>query len=322
MNRRTCLITGAGALGALVYRGAPAVAAAAAPEFTGLEGWLNTGTAPSMAGLRGKAVLVTFWTYTCINARRTLPYLRRWHAEYGARGLEVIGIHTPEFAFEHAAADVAFETRALGIRYSVAQDNEFATWRAFSNRAWPTFHLVDRQGRVVMVREGEGHAVALEAAIRGLLGLTPDGSRPQGEEADLSHILTPEIYFGGLHPSPQDRAQSPRPGVASYAFAQAPAPRLNGYALDGAWERGMEPLTLRSARGGMRMRFSAAKVHLVASAPSPTRVLVSIDGGEARAIEIGRPTLYTLFDAHTAGEYTLSLQADAPGLTLFSATFG
>ena len=274
-------------------------------------------------GCAGKVVLVDFWTYSCINCRRTIPYLNRWQEEYGPRGLQVIGIHTPEFRFEHGRTNVAADVQALGIRYPVAQDNAFATWKAWGNRAWPGFFLLDQQGRIVLLREGEGYASEMEGVIRGLLGLAGAARmRHRGDDPDLSRIGTPEIYFGGLHASPQEPAQSPMHGVRDYAFAQAPRPRLNTYVLDGAWERDMEPLVLRSAHGGMRLRFSAAKLHLVASAPSPTRVLVSIDEGEPSSVEIGRPTLYTLLDSESAGEHLLSLDADTPGLSLFSATFG
>lgn len=323
MQRRACLITGAGVLGALMSGLSRAAGPDQAPEFVSLDGWFNTGSALPIAGLRGKVVLVNFWTYSCINCRRTIPYLNRWQAEYGPRGLQVIGIHTPEFRFEHARTNVAADVQALGIRYPVAQDNAFATWKAWGNRAWPGFYLLDQDGRIVLMREGEGYALEMEGAIRGLLGLVGGmRMRHRGDDPDLSRIGTPEIYFGSLHASPQDRAQSPMSGVKDYSFAQAPSPRLNSYLLDGTWDRDMEPLVLRSDRGGMRLRFSAAKCHLVASAPSATRVLVSIDGGAPSLIEIGRPTLYTLFDSEEPGEHLLSLEADAPGLTLFSATFG
>ena len=326
MRRRACLAAGAGVLGALMSEAVPKAWAAnqpQAPEFAGLDGWLNTGSALSVAGLRGKVVLVTFWTYSCINARRTLPYLKRWQAEYEPHGLQMVGIHTPEFRFEHDRSNVADAVQALSIRYPVAQDNAFATWTAWGNRVWPAFYLLDQQGRIVLLREGEGHAAEIEGAIRKLLGLTGNPVVPVGSgEPDFSRVGTPEIYFGGLHPTPQDRAQSPLQGLKAYSFAQAPDPRPNTYALDGSWERDMEPLVLRSARGGMRLRFSAAKMHVVASAPSPAQALVSVDGGQPRIIEISRPTLYTLFDGESPGEHRLSLQANTPGLSLFSATFG
>ncbi len=291
-----------------------------APEFVGLEGWLNTAEPLTLAGLRGKVVLVDFWTYSCINCRRTVPYLNRWQAEYSAAGLQVVGIHTPEFGFERARPNVEAAIREFGIRYPVGQDNAFRTWRAWSNRAWPAFYLLDREGRIVLLREGEGHARELESAIRGLLGL-PGAPAHRGDDPNLSAIRSPEIYFGSNYPTPQDRAQSPRRGEAAYAFAAA-GPRLDQYQLDGTWAREEEALVLRSATGGLRIRFSAAKLHLVAGAPEPQSLTLRVDGGEPRRLQIDWPTLYTLLDGETYGEHLLELTAEAPGLALYSATFG
>lgn len=294
---------------------------AAAPEFAGIEGWLNTETPLTIAGLRGKVVLVDFWTYSCINCRRTVPYLNRWQAEYGTQGLQVIGIHTPEFGFEHMRRNVADSVREFGIRYPVGQDNGFQTWRAWENRAWPAFYLLDRDGRIVLLREGEGHAHEMEGAIRALLGLAPTRARHPGDDPDLSQVRTPEIYFGSLHGTPQDRAQRPKSGEAAYAFPAA-GPRLNEYQLVGTWLREDEALLLRSSRGGLRVRFSAAKLHLVAAALEGAAVRVRVDGGPPQTIELRQPTLYTLLDGERYGEHLLELEADAPGLSLFSATFG
>ena len=138
----------------------------AAPEFAGIDGWLNTAGPLTVAGLRGRVVLVDFWTYSCINCRRTVPYLNRWQAEYGPHGLQVVGIHTPEFGFERMRRNVEDSVRAFGIRFPVGQDNAFATWRAWGNRAWPAFYLLDRDGQIVLVREGEGHAHELACPIQ------------------------------------------------------------------------------------------------------------------------------------------------------------
>ncbi|WP_161993459.1 redoxin family protein [Muricoccus nepalensis] len=317
-----------GLLAGLVPALAPSPArsfAPQAPDFVGIDGWINAPAPLSVAGLRGKVALVDFWTYSCINCRRTVPYLNRWQAEYGPRGLQVVGIHTPEFGFERMRRNVEAAVREFGILYPVGQDNDRRTWRAWSNQAWPAFYLLDREGRVVLLREGEGHAREMEGAIRGLLGLSgPFPARP-GEDPDLSHVRSPEVYFGALHPTPQERAQSPRRGEATYAFAGA-GPGLNRYDLDGTWARGEEELVLRSARGGLRMRFSAARLHLVAGVAEgmaegiPLRVRA--DGGAWRVVEVGRPTLYTLLDGETYGEHLVEVEAPAPGLSLFSATFG
>lgn len=294
----------------------------AAPEFAGIDTWLNTSEPLSLAGLRGKVVLVDFWTYSCINCRRTVPYLNRWQAEYGAKGLQVVGIHTPEFGFEHMRRNVMASVTEFGIRFPVGQDNEFRTWRAWNNRAWPAFYLLDRNGRIVLVREGEGHAHELESAIRALLGLASSAAASAiGDDPDLSRIGTAEIYFGAIHPTPQDRTQHPKRGEAAYSFPPR-GPALGEYQLDGTWLREGEALVLRSARGGVRVRFSAAKFHLVAAAQEAGTLRVTVDGAAAPAVEVGPPTLYTLVDGTAYGEHVLSMEADVPGLYLFSATFG
>jgi len=293
-----------------------------APGFDGIDNWLNTEMGASPAALRGKVTLVNFWTFTCIYVLRTLPYLRRWNEEYGPAGLQLVGIHTPEFSFEHLRPYVEQSVRELGIRYPVGQDNGYATWNAWGNRAWPSFYLLDRDRRLVMLREGEGHGFEMEQAIRGLLDLSPaEARRHPGEDMDLSRIGSPEMYFGALHPTPQEAAQSPRRGEGSYAFSQM-GPRLNRYELDGRWMREEEPLVLRSAAGRMRMHYSAAKVHLVAGAPNPVPVRARTGTGPWRSVEIGRPKLYTVVDGDTYGEQILEIEAEAPGLALYSATFG
>jgi thiol-disulfide isomerase/thioredoxin len=302
---------------------AAASARSTAPEFVGIDGWLNTQAPLTLAGLRGNVVLVEFCTYTCINWRRTLPYVNRWHSEYGPAGLQVIGVHTPEFEFERVGPNVESAIRELGVVHPIAQDNEYRTWRAWSNRAWPAFYLLDGNGRVHLVREGEGHAREIETAIRGLLGLprVAPGEYRIGD-ADLSRIGTPEMYFGSQHPTPQDRAQSPRQGEAEYAFGRLGGPRLNEYQLDGTWARGDEPLVLRSARGRLRVRFSAAKLHLIAGAPRAAPVRIRVDGGATQTVEVGTPTMYTLLDGETYGEHLLELESGSPGLALYNATFG
>jgi thiol-disulfide isomerase/thioredoxin len=126
-----------------------ASARSATPELVGIDGWLNTAGPLTIAGQRGKVVLVEFCTYTCINWRRTLPYVNRWHSQYGPHGLQIIGVHTPEFGFERVRPYVESAIRELEVRYPIAQDNEFQTWRAWDNQAWPSFYLLDRDERFV-----------------------------------------------------------------------------------------------------------------------------------------------------------------------------
>ena len=139
-----------------------------APELAQIEQWHNSQPL-SMAGLRGKVVLVDFWTYSCINCLRTLPHVARWHAKYKDQGLVVLGVHTPEFPFERSAANVKKAIARYDIRYPVAQDNQYATWKAFENQYWPAVYLINREGKIVKTHFGEGGYVEIEEAIKGLL---------------------------------------------------------------------------------------------------------------------------------------------------------
>jgi thiol-disulfide isomerase/thioredoxin len=319
MRRRNLLASG---LASAAIPGSVPHARAAVPAPPLLvDQWLNGDDAGGPA-LRGKVSLVNFWTYSCINALRTLPYLRRWHEEYGPRGLQIIGVHTPEFAFEHQRPNVEDAIREFGIRFAVGQDNGYRTWRAWRNRAWPSFYVVDREGRITLRHEGEGHAMQLERAIRTLLDLPPDvPARQLPDDADLSRIRSPEVYFGALRPTPQEPGQFPRRGEAVYVPGQG-GPMLNRYDLEGLWARADEALTLRSDRGRVRMRYSAAKVHLVAGAPEGVRLRIRRSGETLRQVSVGRPALYTIVDGDMYGDHTVEIEVMAPGLSLFSATFG
>jgi thiol-disulfide isomerase/thioredoxin len=307
------------AVGSGLVAGGEAFGRASGPEFIGPDSWFNTEQPLTLAGLRGSPVLVEFGTYTCINWRRTLPYVKRWHSEYGPQGLRIVGVHTPEFSFERTRPYIEHELRALGVAFPMAQDNKFKTWRAFDNQFWPSFFFYDRDSRLRLKRDGEGYSAEIEDAIRAQLGL---GRGAKAEDADLSRVGTPEFYFGSLHSTPQDRAQSPRNGEATYAIARGAMPRLNEYDLQGTWTRAAEPLTLRSDTGKLRVRFSAAKLNLVAGAPQPAPVRVRVDDGPEHTLEIGLPTLYTLLDGDSYGEHLLEFETATPGLTLYSATFG
>ncbi|MDI1269411.1 MAG: thioredoxin family protein [Polaromonas sp.] len=139
-----------------------------APDFQGIDTWLNSEPL-SMDGLRGKVVLLDFWTYTCINCLNQLPYVRRWHEKYGHAGLVVVGVHTPEFAFEKSIRNVQGAIKRLQIKHAVAQDNSYATWRAYQNQYWPAIYLIDKQGRIVYSHFGEGRYAEIEMKIEALL---------------------------------------------------------------------------------------------------------------------------------------------------------
>ncbi len=307
-----------------------------APDFTGNDRWFNTpANAPlRLDGLRGRVVLIDFWTYTCINCIRTLPYLRAWDGRYRDRGLTVVGVHTPEFVFERDAENVREAIAANRIRYPVAQDNEFATWNAWGNRYWPAKYLIDARGRVRYAHFGEGAYVETEAAVRALLAeagqdrLGPP-AKARVETAD-PELVTPETYLGheraeGFAPGP------PRPG---YGIYEAPDElRPVSFALSGAWYVGQESATaVRDAR--IEARVTARKVFLVLSSKGgrPRDVRVFLDGrpvGDAEAGEDtrgGRVTvreerLYRLVSLPRVEDRRLMLRVPA-GVTGYAFTFG
>src|SRR5439155_8827547 len=167
-----------------------------APDFTGISSWLNTpgGRPLSLASLRGKVVLVDFWTYSCINCLRTLPHLEAWDRAYRRDGLVIVGVHTPEFAFEHVVSNVRSAANRLGVRYPIAIDNRYATWEAYSNQYWPAEYLIDRQGHVRHAHFGEGDYDRTESLIRELLAkrdvrLAAETRAPDTTPTD---VITPE----------------------------------------------------------------------------------------------------------------------------------
>jgi cytochrome c biogenesis protein CcdA/thiol-disulfide isomerase/thioredoxin len=307
-----------------------------APDFTGNDRWWGTAAnAPlDLADLRGRVVLIDFWTYTCINCIRTLPYLRAWDGRYRERGLTIVGVHTPEFAFEREADNVRRAIAANRLRYPVAQDNEYATWSAWGNQYWPAKYLIDARGRVRYAHFGEGAYEETEAAIRALLAEA--GADRLGEMASARvetaspELATPETYLGyeraeGFVPGPL------RPGYGRYAGADDLPPA--SFALSGGWYVGRESATaVRGAR--IEARVTARKVFLVLSSKGgrPRGVEVLLDGrpvGAAEAgedvragrVTVGEERLYRLVSLPRVEDRRLTLRVP-PGVTGYAFTFG
>ncbi|HEV2873792.1 MAG TPA: thioredoxin family protein, partial [Thermoleophilaceae bacterium] len=307
-----------------------------APDFTGNDRWFNTpANAPlELAGLRGRVVLIDFWTYTCINCIRTLPYLRAWDGRYRRSGLTIVGVHTPEFAFEREADNVRGAIAANRLRYPVAQDNEYATWSAWGNQYWPAKYLVDARGRVRYAHFGEGAYEATEASIRALLAEA--GRDRLGDVASVrvetasDELATPETYLGheraeGFVPGPL------RPGYGLYEAPRDLAPV--SFALSGGWYVGRESATaVRDAR--IEARVTARKVFLVLSGKGnrPQEVEVLLDGRPVGAAEAGEDVrngrvtvreerLYRLVSLRRVEDRRLTLRVPA-GVTGYAFTFG
>ncbi len=295
-----------------------------APNFTGISTWLNTpGSKPlSLAALRGKVVLVDFWTYSCINCQRTLPHVEAWYQRYRHDGLVVVGVHTPEFAFEHVVSNVRSQAAALGVHYPVAIDDAAKTWDAYDNEYWPADYLVDAQGVVRHVHFGEGDYSGTEGLIRQLLRAAHPGVTlpPPTDVANLTPTgeTNPETYVG------YDRLQFLEPLAAAVHDAPAsyhiPATLpLGAFGLSGTWTEHAQEAT---AGGGaeLELRFLAKDVYLVLGGSGT--VTVTIDGQEQKTIDVsGSPRLYTLDSTASTTTGTMVLQA-SPGVEAYDFTFG
>jgi cytochrome c biogenesis protein CcdA/thiol-disulfide isomerase/thioredoxin len=295
-----------------------------APNFTGITAWLNTpgGRPLSLRALRGKVVLVDFWTYSCINCQRTLPHVEAWYRDYARDGFVVVGVHTPEFAFEHVVSNVRAQAAALGVRYPVAIDDDYATWNAYDNEYWPADYLIDARGDVRHVHFGEGDYSGTEQLIRQLLAAARPG-RPLARPTDVpdktpAGEMSPETYVG------YEQVQYLVPGndVVSNAPAVYHFPAslpLGGFALAGTWTERAEEAT--SGPGAeLELSFLAKDVYLVLGGRGALDV--SVGGRHTQTIDVtGVPRLYTLFQAGSSTSGMLLLRA-SPGVQAYDFTFG
>jgi thiol-disulfide isomerase/thioredoxin len=310
----------------------------AAPEFAGTQQWWGTpGNRPltlrSLTAAR-HVVLVDFWTYTCINCIRTLPFVKALYATYHRYGLEIVGVHTPEFAFEHDASNVAQAIRSNGLRYPVAQDNNLGTWNAYQNQYWPAEYLIDATGRVRHTQFGEGDYKQSEAAVRALLSEAGARTLPAPvtatPELPSANLGTPETYVGVA------RAERFVPPVALglHDYPLASGLQLNEFALRGRWNETAEYGTAAASGAAIEARFQAAKVFLVLSSahgvPRAGRVL--LDGRALAARDRGADVrggvltvtgqrLYNLVALSGVQQHRLTVEL-APGVSAFAFTFG
>jgi cytochrome c biogenesis protein CcdA/thiol-disulfide isomerase/thioredoxin len=291
-----------------------------APDFTETQRWFNTpgGRPLTMQGLRGRVVLIDFWTYTCINCIRTQPYLKAWDARYRSRGLTIVGVHSPEFSFEKDAGNVQRAIESFGIRYPVVQDNDLATWSAWGNQYWPAEYLIDAQGKVRHVHFGEGDYGASEAAIRSLLaerdGRLGGRAKPH-DPFTISAATTPETYVGSAR-AERWLPSTPRDGTHTYA-APASLPTSH-FALGGTWRVTPEDATAVQA-ATLTAHVHARHVYLVLGGRGT--VGVDVAGGHSRTIHVTGQRLYTLADFPHVGEHVLRLSF-TPGVSAFAFTFG
>ncbi|KOX19515.1 cytochrome c biogenesis protein DipZ [Streptomyces sp. NRRL F-6491] len=295
-----------------------------APPIEGIDSWFNTpGNGPvDLKSLRGKVVLVDFWTYSCINCQRAVPHLKDWDRAYRDAGLRIIGVHSPEFAFEKKRDNVVAGARKLGVTWPVALDNDLATWNNYRNRFWPAKYLIDADGTVRHLKFGEGQYDRTEQLIRDLLrqaNPTVALPAPTGRAMDdLTADRTPETYLSNLRIRGYVGTPLVNDEPAAYRFPKNPLP-LGKLSLDGTWTAGYEHFT---AGPDARLAFTyrAKNANLVLAGTG--RVTVLVDGRPTRTIDVsGAPTLHRLTDDGAPRTARLELRL-TPGLQAYAFTFG
>jgi cytochrome c biogenesis protein CcdA/thiol-disulfide isomerase/thioredoxin len=293
-----------------------------APAIGGITRWLNTpgGAAINLQSLRGKVVLVDFWAYSCINCQRAITHVNAWYANYHPDGFEVIGVHTPEYAFEHVAGNVAAGARRLGIAYPVALDNAYTTWKNYGNESWPADYLIDATGTVRYVSVGEGAYATTESLIRQLLtagnsDVVLPGATHTADNTPTTADQTPESYLGSSRVDSYVGGPL-SPGV--HTFAYPPSVPANEFALAGTWSVGAEALTARKD-AVIRLNYLAADIYLDVGGTGT--VTATVDGRTTTYAVSGAPDIHPVLSRQDpeAGTLTVTL---SPGLSAYSFTFG
>jgi cytochrome c biogenesis protein CcdA/thiol-disulfide isomerase/thioredoxin len=306
-----------------------------APEFVDNQQWFNTpGDKPlTLKSLRGRVVLVDFWTYSCINCLRTLPYLKAWDQRYRKDGLTIVGVHTPEFPFEKIASNVQEAIDTNDIKYPVAQDNDQATWNAYGNQYWPAEYFIDAEGNVRYVHFGEGEYGEKEKVIRQLLAEA--GKKVGGKEAHVKAIApsttvtTPETYLG---PERAERFTNSMLSPGLHIFHSSGKPPANEWDYRGEWKIGLESATAEKG-AALDLNFGARRVYLVLGSPGQSRQMkVLLDGKPISSADAGTDVhegvvtvdsqrLYNLVELPKVGHHVLTLEPEA-GTMGYAFTFG
>jgi thiol-disulfide isomerase/thioredoxin len=321
-----------------------------APELEA-DGWLNTDPLTAQ-DLEGEVVVYDFWTYSCVNCVRTVPFLRAWHDRYAEDGLVIVGVHSPEFEFEEDEGNVATAVDELGVTWPVALDPEMAIWNAFGNRFWPAKYVFDRDGRFRFNHFGEGAYDETEDILRSLLGVAPDSPRADDGQAEEpaptmtpcpptgggGDCQTPELYLGSLRGGAT--FASPEGLVDGSATFTVPADQeRHTVALEGSWAVGVEAVTSLAGGGRIVVPFTAAEVNLVMTPPvdGPVTAVVELDGepvpeaqrpegmtvdGGQTVVTIDESDLFGLLDRSEAGPGVITVSPRSAGLQAFAFTFG
>ena len=314
-----------------------------APELAGISNYINAGEF-KIADLKGKVVLVDFWTYSCINCIRTIPYLDAWNEKYANYGLVIVGIHAPEFDFEKNPDNVQAAVDKLGIKYAVVQDNEHDTWDAYQNRYWPRKYLVDDEGYIRYDHIGEGSYAETEKVIQSLLqeraansgnAIAIDGSvvKPNAQSVHFGQINTPELYFGyDYSRAPLGNPEGFKPEqTVTYRIADDQKFQPNTIYVSGNWENKSAYMELKSGTGRIVLEYSAKSVNIVAGGNSAA-VHVSVDGkspnakgadvGEDGSFTVDGQRLYNVASHRAYGDHLLVMDVVGEGFQIYTFTFG
>ncbi len=303
-------------------------------EITSPSGFINT-DAIRIGDLIGKkVVLVDIWTYSCINCQRTLPYLNAWYDKYRDQGLEIIGVHSPEFAFERDINNVRKAVETYGIKYPVVLDNDFGTWRAYGNQYWPRKYLIDINGDIVYDHAGEGAYDETEQKIQELLQerkavlgmnevISTDMTRPaDAVGVDFVRIASPETYFGSARNNLYSNRLQKLTGKQTLTLPQAEELKANQLYLVGDWDISEEYSQSLTAGATVVYRYNAKSVYMVAEADQEVNVRVKKDGVLVRTVMVKDSTLYTLIEDNEYGAHEMVLEIMSPGLRAYTFTFG
>jgi thiol-disulfide isomerase/thioredoxin len=318
-----------------------------APELTNVTGYINSEPI-TLADLRGKVVLVDFWTYSCINCVRTIPYLNAWYEKYADDGLVIIGVHTPEFEFEKDYNNVKAAVEKLGIKYPVVQDNEKSIWDAYENRYWPRKYLIDNEGYVRYDHIGEGAYAETEKVIQSLLMERPEYiganittaidqsiTNPESSQSvSFNRIGTPELYFGYKYArTPLGNSEGYKPDqVVKYTISNDTNIMPNMIYLDGEWKNDGDHMELQSNAGRIVLSYSAKAVNIVAGGNGELHVFEDnspldnssrgMDVSEDGKVKIDGQRLYNLVAHKDYGNHQITIEATGRGFQIYTFTFG
>jgi thiol-disulfide isomerase/thioredoxin len=304
------------------------------PELTGIVGYINTNEDISIQKLNneGKIVLIDFWTYTCINCIRTLPFLKDWHDKYSDKGLVIIGVHTPEFNYEKEYENVKQAVDDFELKYPVVQDNDYATWNAFQNRFWPRKYLIDSNGLIRYDHIGEGAYKETELKIQELLnelGENVKGIDTVEDPITFGLSRTPELYAGTGFALPRGQNLGNDQGFVQGGTIEYTIPEDKNEILgdriyvEGKWKNTADNLELVSTKGKILLKFTGSEVNIVADSisESPIMMDVLINGQKTQSIQIDDPKLYNIYKG-VYGQFTLELQVKEKDFIFSAFTFG